>query len=52
MSKKAEAIVKVLETKVALDKAYSECEYDRGYWCHREIDAYNEACEQLEEAFK
>lgn len=40
----------ILETNRAKEKAFSECEDDRDYFCHREIEAEKLAANAFEEA--
>lgn len=51
MSRKAEAIVNVIEAYNTRKAAYDSCEVDPSYFCWREDEAYKKACEELEEAF-
>lgn len=45
----SQLIIDVIDAKNALDKAYSECEHDRGYFCYREQERLEEAEKALED---
>lgn len=52
MSRKADAIVCVIEAYNTRKAAYGACDIDPSYFCWREDEAYKEACEELEKAFQ
>lgn len=52
MTDKADAILRLIETHAELQKCKDSCEYDHGYFCHYQHEAYEKACKQLEDAFK
>ena len=43
-------IKELIEAHTAKEKAYSECEYDRAYFCYSECDRLSRAEEDLERA--
>ena len=45
----AEALIDVIESKQAYDKAWSETEYDKGYFTHRERERLDNATKRFEE---
>ena len=49
MSSLSELLSSLIEASKRKEKAYSECEYDRDYFCHREIENEKLAANALEE---
>ena len=45
----AEALIDVIESKQAYDKAWSETEYDKGYFTYRERERLDNATKRFEE---
>jgi len=46
----AELLNNILEKNRAKEKAFDECQYDRGYFCSREIESEQLALNAFEEA--
>lgn len=51
MSRKAEAIINLIDAYNELKSAKESCAHDIDYFCRIEIERYEKACQELEEVF-